>query len=145
MMILLRNMMLAASIVTLAACGQTKADAAPDAAADAAAAPIDGDPASAWIEMTGVWAEEGGCGDYTREWRLEPEVFHHHEMHCKIERLQMLQNGVRTEGHCSVEGDDDGVIDAFKFVRRPDFSLSIINEANEAATDGLFLCGDEAP
>ncbi len=94
--------------------------------------------------MMGVWAQAGQCGDYTKEWRLEGEAFHLHEMHCKIERLELLQNGVRAIAQCSVEGDDDRVEDVFKFIRRPDYTLSIINEANEAATDGLQMCGEDA-
>ncbi|NWG93348.1 MAG: hypothetical protein HXY21_12730 [Parvularculaceae bacterium] len=111
---------------------------------DAAAQPIDGDPASAWIEMTGVWAPAGACGDYAQEWRIEAGAFHLHEMHCEIERLELLRNGVRAIAHCSVEGDDDRVEDAFKFVRRPDYTLSIVNEANDSVTDGLTACGDDA-
>lgn len=110
-----------------------------------APAPVEGDPASAWIEMTGVWAPEGACGDYTQEWRIEPEAFHRHEMHCGVVRLEMLANGVRAVAHCSVEGDDDRVEDVFDFVRRPDNTLSIRNEANEATTDGLKMCGEEMP
>ena len=139
------NFMLFAALV---ACEQstiaptTSAESAP---ADAAAQPIEGDASSAWVEMMGVWAPEGACGDYTKEWRLEGEAFHLHEMHCKIERLEMLANGVRAVAQCTVEGDDDRVEDAFKFIRRPDYSLSIINEANEAATDGLQMCGEDLP
>ena len=126
---------------SLAAC--TNETGAP--AADPAATPIEGDASSAWVEMTGVWAPDGACGDATREWRLEAETFHLHEMHCKIERLEMLRNGVRAVAHCSVEGDDDRIEDAFKFVRRPDFTLSVINEANDAATDGLVACDEKLP
>jgi hypothetical protein len=131
-----------------AGCGERRPQEAAEPASsrlDAAAQPVEGDAASAWIEMTGVWAPEGACGDYTQEWRLEPEAFHLHEMHCKIERLEMLANGVRAIAQCAVEGDDDGVEDVYNFVRRPDYSLSIINEASEAATDGLRMCGEEAP
>lgn len=116
----------------LAACAKTE-----DAPADAA---------SAWIEMTGVWAPAGACGDYRREWRLEAGAFHHHEMHCAVDRLELLQNGVRALAQCSVEGDDDGTEDAVKFVRRPDFTLSIIDESNDAAADHLVAChGDMIP
>lgn len=131
----------------LAACEQsTIAPTTPaeSASADAAAQPIEGDASSAWIEMTGVWAPEGACGDYTQEWRLEPEAFHRHETHCRIERLEMLANGVRAIAQCSVEGDDDRVEDAYNFIRRPDYSLSIVDETNEAATDGLQMCSDRS-
>lgn len=135
-------------IIALAACDQstiapTSAEKAP--AADRAAEPLEGDASSAWVEMMGVWAPAGACGDYTKEWRLEGEAFHLHEMHCSIARLELLQNGVRAIAHCSVEGDDDRVEDVFKFVRREDATLSIINEANEAVTDGLQMCGDDLP
>jgi hypothetical protein len=135
------------ALMALGGCDRLPSAQAPaEKTQDAAAAPIEGDPASAWIEMTGAWARKGGCGDYTQEWRLEAEAFHLHEMHCKIERLEMLANGVRAVAHCSVEGDDDRVEDVFDFVRRPDFTLSISNEANEATTDGLVAChGDMMP
>ena len=131
-----------ATLFALAACEQsTIAPTSPEKTlADAAAQPIKGDAASAWIEMTGVWAPEGQCGDTTHEWRLEPEAFHRHEMHCAISRLELLQNGVRVIAHCSVEGDDDRVEDAFKFIRRADYTLSIVSEANGAETDGLAPC-----
>lgn len=124
-------------LALLVSCAKTA-----QAPVDAAAQPIDGDAASAWIEMTGVWAPAGQCGDYAQEWRIEPDAFHLHEMHCKIERLEMLRNGVRALAHCSVEGDDDRVEDAFKFVRRADATLSVINETSEASTDGLNMCGE---
>jgi hypothetical protein len=149
---MIRTMMLAAALAALAACAKKEEvpaaatpAAAPPAAegpapVDAAAQPIGGDPASAWVEMIGVWAPEGGCGDYTQEWRLEAEAFHLHETHCKIERLEMLANGVRAIARCSVEGDDDRVEDVFSFVRRENATLSIIIEANGAANDGLVAC-----
>lgn len=109
----------------------------------AAAAPIEGDPASAWIEMTGAWAPDGACGDYSHEWRLEAEEIHHREAHCKIERLELLQNGVRTIAHCSFDGDDDRVEDAFKFIRRNDATLSIVNETNAEEVSGLIPCFED--
>ncbi len=139
-MVSIRTISLAA-LIGLAACEK----AAPTASSDPAAAPIEGDASSAWVEMMGVWAPSGACGDYAKEWRIEGEAFHLHEMHCSIERLELLQNGVRAIAHCSVEGDDDRVEDAFKFVRRENATLSIINEANEAATDGLEMCGEDLP
>ena len=144
-----RKIFLLAALAVFSGCARNEEAPAPaaeePAPVDAAAEPIEGDAASAWIEMNGVWAPAGGCGDYAREWRLEAEAFHRHEMHCAIVRLEMLQNGVRALAQCSVEGDDDGVEDAFKFVRRPDFTLSIINEANGFAEDGLGVCGEDAP
>lgn len=135
----LRAALLAAATVA-AAC-----ERAEQPAQDPAAQPIEGEADSAWVEMMGTWAPEGTCGDVTKEWRLEAESFHLFETHCAIERLELLQNGVRAVAHCSVEGDDDRVADAFKFVRRPDYTLSIINEANESSTDGLLPCEGEAP
>jgi hypothetical protein len=140
--------MLITALAALAACAEEEAAptapaAARGAPADAAAQPIEGDASSAWVELTGVWAPEGACGDAEREWRIEAEAFHLRETHCKIERLELLRNGVRAIAHCAVEGDDDRIEDAFKFVRREDFTLSIINEANDAATDGLVPCGED--
>ena len=111
--------------------------------APAAETAIAGDAASAWIELTGAWAVEGACGDYTQEWRLEAEAFHRHEMHCTIERLELLENGVRAIAQCAVEGDDDRVADVFRFLRQRDSSLSVINEANDAATEGLIACSQD--
>lgn len=150
-----RAILLMAACIAMAACEKkpaappataeaSTADAPPatdkKTAADSAARGVEGDAASVWVEMIGMWAPEGACGDHTREWRLESEAFHLYETHCEIARLEMLANGVRAVAHCSVEGDDDRVEDAFKFVRRADATLSVINEANEAATDGLQLC-----
>lgn len=146
----------AAAALALAACAKTEDGAAPapsDPAAagpaaasplaDPAAQPIAGEPSSAWIEMTGAWAREGYCDDDTERWVLEPEAFHLYEMHCPIERLVLLQNGVKATSNCTVEGDDDGVEDVFYFIRQPDASLTIVQGANEYATRGLFLCDAE--
>ncbi|MEK7264687.1 MAG: hypothetical protein AAB227_01185 [Pseudomonadota bacterium] len=147
-----------AAIFLLAACDKKEAASAPVAAEIAEApsiaveeivavdpaAQIEGDASSAWVELMGVWAADGACGDYRQEWRLDGEAFHQNEMHCKIERLELLQNGVRAVAQCAIEGDDDQVVDVFKFVRRADATLSIINEANETATDGLLMCGEDA-
>lgn len=132
-----RTMMLIAALAALAACARKE-----DAPADPAAL-IAGDASSAWIEMMGIWAPPGGCGDATIEWRIEAEAFHQYEAHCAVGRLELLQNGVRAIAHCSIEGDDDGVEDAFKFVRREDATLTIINEANGAETTGLAPCGED--
>lgn len=148
-----QNSLLALAALALLASCEKKSDA-PAAATDVAAAgspetadpaaePIEGDASSAWIEMTGVWAQTGRCGDYTQEWRLEPEAFHHHEMHCAIARLELLANGARALAQCSVEGDDDGVEDAYQFLRQGDASLTIVQEANGAETTGLFMCEGE--
>lgn len=144
-----RFVMAALAFGALAGCdrlagGASKSEPAP-ATSDpvTATASTRGQADSEWIEMTGVWAPEGQCGDYAEEWRLEPQAFHHHEMHCRINQLELIQNGVRAIAQCTVEGDDDQVPDAFKFVRRPDFTLSIINEENDAAANGLIACSED--
>ena len=108
-----------------------------------ATASTEGEADSEWIELIGVWAPEGQCGDAAKEWRLEPQAFHLNETHCRIDRLELIKGGVRAVAQCSVEGDDDHIPDVFKFVRRPDFTLSVINEANDAATDGLVACAED--
>jgi hypothetical protein len=113
-----------------------------DDAVGNASAPIDGDASSAWVELMGAWAPDGACGDPEREWIIDAEAFHRHEAHCRISRLELLQNGVRAIAHCSIEGDDDRAEEAFKFLRRPDASLSVIIEANDAVIDGLKMCGE---
>ncbi len=144
-------LIIASATLGLGACGKkTEAPAAdaapaasPSAADDPAAQPIEGEADSAWVEMMGTWAQTDACGDYTREWRLEAESFSLHEMHCAISRLELLANGVRALAQCTVEGDNDGVEDAYKFVRQGDFSLTVIQEANGAETTGLFPCEGE--
>lgn len=136
----------------LAACGKTEDSAAggkiagPAAApalSDPAAQPIEGEPDSAWIELMGAWAAAGRCGDDAARWIIEAEAFHLYEMHCAVEKLELLRNGVKATAQCSVEGDDDGVADVFYFIRRQDASLTIVQAANGATTDGLFLCDSE--
>ena len=91
----------------------------------------------------GAWAPAGGCGDYTQEWRIDAEFFQRGEMFCQVEKLELIKGGVRAISQCVVEGDDDRVADVFQFVRHPDYTLSIRNEANDAATDGLIACSDD--
>lgn len=133
----------------LAACAK-KEDAAatekPGAASpldSPAAQLIDGDPASAWIELTGVWARKGFCDDDAERWVLESQSFSLYEMHCPIEKLQMLENGVKATSHCTVEGDDDGIEDAFYFIRQPDTSLTIVQGENNSVTGDLYSCDAE--
>ena len=148
------RLIIAAALLALAACGKKEAapaEAAPDGLAeeasplaDPAAAPIEGDPASAWVELMGVWAERGRCEDDLGRWIIEAEAFHLYEMHCAIEKLDLLQNGVKATAQCTIEGDNDGVADVYWFLRQGDASLTIVQEANNAMTTGLFLCEGEA-
>lgn len=136
-------LLLTASL-TLAACEKAAtppADAAPSSIEAITAAGIEGDASSAWTALTGAWAQPGACGDVRERWLIEADAFHLHETHCPVLGLQLLQNGVRVRSHCSTEGDDDRVEDVFTFDRRPDATLTIVNEANGAATAGLKLCG----
>jgi hypothetical protein len=150
-------LVIAAAALALSACGkqadaptgdaESKVGAGSPAAEPEApldpATPIEGDPASAWVEMMGNWAQEGDCGNYQREWVIGAEEFSLYEMHCPVRRLELLANGVRAIADCTVEGDNDGVEDAYQFVRQADFSLTIVQEANGAETTGLFLCEGE--
>ena len=105
--------------------------------------PIEGEPDSAWVEMMGVWAESGRCGDDLGRWIIEGEAFHLYEMHCAVEKLELLRNGVKATAQCTVEGDNDGVADIYWFLRQGDGSLSIVQDDNAAMTTGLFLCEGE--
>jgi hypothetical protein len=141
----------AAAFVALAACGKNAdAPAAGEPGGEAAAALsqpaarlIDGDPASAWIELTGVWAEKGRCQDDLARWIIEPEAFHLYEMHCAVEKLELLENGVKATAQCSIESDNDGLADVFYFIRQADASLTIVQADNDAMSSGLFLCDSE--
>jgi hypothetical protein len=138
------------ALAALIACGKEAATSsesaaapkAPEPSADPAAAPIEGEADSAWIELMGVWAPTGACQVDRERWIIEAERFSLYEMHCAIESLQLLQNGVRATAQCAVEGDDDGLPDIFSFLRQGDGSLTVVQEANGAMTTGLFPCED---
>lgn len=145
----------AAGVLALTAC-EKKADgpaaeSAPTADAgrssspldDPAAAPIEGEPDSAWIELMGAWAETGRCDDDLGRWIIEAEAFHLYEMHCPVDKLELLRNGVKATAQCTAEGYNDGVADVFWFLRQGDGSLTIVQGANGAMTTGLFLCEGE--
>lgn len=148
-----RAFLIAAVALVLAACGKKESAGAgadgPDAVAEAsplsdpAAQPLDGDPDSAWIELMGAWAETGRCDDDLGRWVIEAEAFHLYEMHCPVDKLELLRNGVKATAQCTVEGYNDGVADVFWFLRQGDGSLTIVQEANGAMTTGLFLCEGE--
>lgn len=156
-----RQLIVAAALLALSACEKkpaapaaedgptaetTSEGSAPETDApfsDPAATPIEGDPASAWVELMGVWAETGRCEDDLGRWIIEAEAFHLFEMHCAVEKLDLLQNGVKATAQCTVEGDNDGTADVYWFLRQGDGSLTIVQEANDAMTAGLFLCEGE--
>lgn len=123
-----------------AAPAPVSAPADQDPLADPAAQPLEGEPDSAWIELMGVWAETGRCGDDTGRWIIEGDAFHLFETHCAVDRLELLQNGVKATAQCSVEGDDDGVADVYWFLRQGDGSLTVVQDFNKAMTTGLFPC-----
>jgi len=142
----IRVIAIVAALAALAGCDRIAAavGAAPansEPAADAAA--TEGEASSEWIELMGAWAPAGACGDVAQEWRIDAEFFQRGEMFCRIEKLELIKGGVRAISQCVVEGDDDHVADVFQFVRRPDYTLSVVNEANDAATDGLVACSDD--
>lgn len=144
----MRHLLIVACIAALAACEKKPAvDAAATAdpaAVEAAAAEAPADPIAAAAEtyarLEGSWAETGQCPDYQLRWEIEPQAFQRHEMRCEIERIEPLSVGVRVIAQCTVEGDNDNVADNFHFIREPDGSLTIVNEANEARTAGLYPC-----
>ncbi|NWG72672.1 MAG: hypothetical protein HXY23_13860 [Parvularculaceae bacterium] len=150
------SLFLIGALAALAACGNNdgSADAvsAPSAESgaskvspldDPAAEPIEGDASSAWVEMMGVWAETGRCADDTGRWIIEAEAFHLYEMHCAIEKLDLLKNGVKATAQCTIEGDNDGVADVYYFLRQGDGSITIAAEGSMSMNAGLFLCEGE--
>ena len=144
----MRIVLLIAGIAAIAACEKeqaadtiTSVDAALE---DAAPEEEPADPAAAAAEiyarLEGSWAETGQCPDYQLRWEIEPNAFQRFEMRCEIDRIEPLASGVRATAQCTIEGDNDTVADIFQFVREPDGSLTIVNEANEARTVGLYPC-----
>jgi len=144
----MRNVLLMACITLLAGCGKKQAAEAvtvsPDAFGDAPVAEAAADPvaaaADAYARLEGSWAETGQCPDYEVRWEIESQAFQRHEMRCEVERIEPLAVGVRAIAQCTVEGDNDAVADNFHFIREQDGSLTIVNEANEARTAGLYPC-----
>jgi hypothetical protein len=112
----------------------------PSPLADPAAQPIEGDAASAWVELMGAWAENGRCADDTERWVIDAESFSLYEMHCAAGKLELLQNGVKATGKCVVEGYEDPDDHTFWFLRQGDGSLTIVQGDNNAMTTGLFPC-----
>jgi hypothetical protein len=106
-----------------------------EAPADPAAA-----AAEAYARLEGSWAETGQCPDYQVRWEIEPQAFQLFEMRCEIERIEPLAAGVRAISQCTVEGDNDNAADNFQFIREPDGSLTIVNEAGGARATGLYPC-----
>lgn len=98
---------------------------------------------TAWIELMGEWAPKGACADDTQKWIVEARAFHHYEMHCAVASIELLENGVKASADCSVEGDNDGVPDVFDFIRRPDATLTVVQTANGAKTEGLVPCSED--
>lgn len=144
----MRKTLILTAILMIAACGKKEAAAdavaADPAAEEAVVEEAPADPAAAAAEtyarLEGSWAETGQCPDYEVRWEIEPQAFQRHEMRCEIERIEPLAAGVRAIAQCTVEGDNDNTADNFHFIREPDGSLTIVNEANEARTTGLYPC-----
>jgi hypothetical protein len=145
----MRLKFVAAALLALAACGKKpdQGEAASNAAAPSAVETTEIAPAETpsdarayWAELQGVWAETGRCGDDLTRWIIEADAFHLYEMHCAVEKLTAIPGGVRASAECAIEGDNDGAPDHFAFQRQADGSLSIVQEANNAMTPGLFLC-----
>lgn len=133
-------------VVLLSGCDRFAGFAAPPGSEPAASqAAADAAAGAAWAEMAGVWAPAGQCDDDLERWIIEAPSFQRYEMHCSVQRLETVQDGVRAVAQCAVEGNDDGVEDVFKFERRKDATLSIIFEGNDAVTDGLQSCGEILP
>lgn len=144
----MRKTLLIACLVMVAACEKKEAGA-PAVVSDPAAEEVladdaPADPAAAAAEtyarLEGSWAETGQCQDYEVRWEIEAQAFQRFEMRCEIERIEPLALGVRAIAQCTVEGDNDNAADNFHFIREPDGSLTIVNEANEARTTGLYPC-----
>ncbi len=143
---MIRTMLAAAAILSLSACDALKSMVAPansEPAVDAAA--TDDVALAAWIDLNGSWAPKDACDDYLERWEIKAESFQLYEMQCPVKQIELIQDGVRVFSDCIAEGFDDGVKDVFRFERRPDSSLTIRHEANDAVTNGLYRCGSAAP
>lgn len=155
----MRMMLALAAAAALAACGAKK-DAGENAAAREAApaaAPAEVQPSNsgpavdaaeisadtAWIELMGEWAPKDACGDVARKWIIEASAFHLFEMHCAVKSIELAGNGVKALAACSIEGDDDGVDDAYTFARQKDATLTVTQHANGAQTEGLVPCSED--
>lgn len=143
----MRALILGLLTVAVSACEKKEAAApvvidpvAEDAAAEAAAPDPAAAAAETYARLEGSWAETGQCADYQVRWELEPQAFQLFEMRCEIDRFEPLAAGFRAVAQCTVEGDNDNVADNFQFIREPDRSLTIVNEANGARTEGLYPC-----
>jgi hypothetical protein len=125
-----------------AAPAEEPADAG-EAANDEEVAPPSGGPGATayFAQLAGVWADPTLCGDYTQQWIIDASSINLHEMHCSVESVEETPNGVRTSGNCSVEGDDDGVVDTYELILGTDGALTIIQEANGARYTNLTKCG----
>lgn len=149
----MRMIVLLAAAAAIAACGKKEAAdaAAPREAAVISQPTFSGPPSeeaeasadTAWIELMGEWAPKGACADDTQKWIVEARAFHHYEMHCAVASIELLENGVKASADCSVEGDNDGVPDVFDFIRRPDATLTVVQTANGAKTEGLVPCSED--
>lgn len=149
----MRMIIVLAAAAAIAACGKKEAaDAASPREAQATSQPTFSGPPSeeaeasadtAWIELMGEWAPKGACDDAMQKWIVEARAFHHHEMHCDVASIELLENGVKASADCSVEGDNDGVPDVFDFMRRADATLTVVQTANGAKTEGLVPCSED--
>lgn len=149
------RMILILAAAALAACSakETKtkaeaaADAAPKASQPAASGPADDKAESsadtAWIELLGRWAPKGACADETQAWKISAAEFDIYETHCAVTSIELIEGGVKAISDCSVEGDNDGAPDLFEFKRQPDATLTIVNGANGARTEGLVPCSED--
>jgi hypothetical protein len=139
----------ALALVTLCACDKQSNEQAtqsetgavsPTPTEDPAARPVEGDADAIWAELIGAWASVDACTDDLNRWIIEAERFSLYEMHCDLESLQLLENGVRATAQCAVEGDNDGIEDVFWFLRQGDGSLTVVQGDNNAMSSGLFPC-----
>ncbi|MBY0423879.1 MAG: hypothetical protein K2Q06_16360 [Parvularculaceae bacterium] len=148
--------------ILAAACGAALALGACSRKAETASAPPESAPAAAttrsasgpvvdraeiapdtlWIELLGVWAPEGACGDVARAWRIEANAFHLNEMHCAVRSLVLSKAGVEASAGCVVEGFDDGATHVYDFTRPKDGKLEIVQVSNGAKYESLSLCPD---
>lgn len=99
-------------------------------------------PDTLWIELLGVWAPEGACGDIAQTWRIEAKAFHLNEMHCTVRSLALSRTGVAANAGCVVEGFDDGAAHVYEFTRPKDGKLQIFQVSNGAKFESLTLCPD---
>jgi hypothetical protein len=125
-----RGLLVAA--LALAACGREGAAPVP------AGAGAEGEAVRRYVEVLGVWAQRGACGDRDAEWAIDESAFGLGAMNCSVETLETTGEGVRAGARC-----DGRALEHVEFVRENDATLTIFLESSRAMYSGLERCSVE--